>query len=711
MKPASPAARMARIRRVGVVLLVALALLTWLKAPWAERLQSAWFDAHQAMAPRQVGTLPVTVVAIDQKSLLALGQWPWPRTRLARLVEIVNQAGPAAIGLDVLMPEPDALSPETLIAQALPQDSTVAAALRSLQTNDAVLAAALAAAPVVLVIAAALEHTGMPLRAVPVTLRHTQGGSDAAPAVVRYAGVLTSIAELDRQATGRGLISVDTTRGIVRRISLVASINGTLVPTLAVEMLRVAYGAPSLQLSVSGTAVTRLAVGELDIPTEADAALRVYFSPHRPDRFVSAVDVLEGKVDPALLQRQMVLIGPTAIGLHDLQATPIGQLMSGSEIHAQLLENLIDGTWLRRPAWASGAEALALLLLGALLLRVTPRLKPVTAALLVLACVGVPVLVAFALFRSQYLLFDAATPGLSLLLLFVVLAVLSLGESTRQRTALQGVVQTQREQSARIAGELEAARRIQTGSLPRLDLLHGDRRVNLYATLTPAREVGGDLYDFFRLDANRLFLLIADVAGKGLSASIFMAVSKALYKSAMLRAPQADIGDIMSAANAEVSRDNPEMLFVTAFAAILDLDSGDLSYCNAGHDNPHRLHPARPEAARIEDGDGPPLCAMQDYAYQGARCRLAPGELLCLMTDGVTEAQNAAGELYGQARAQRVLVGLNQAEVGACELVTALHADVLAFAAGAEASDDLTILALRWLGPPPNAVAAASADT
>ena len=380
MKPASPATGAVRIRRVGVVLLVALALLTWLKAPWAERLQSAWFDAHQAMAPRQVGTLPVTVVAIDQKSLLALGQWPWPRTRLARLVDIVNQAGPAAIGLDVLMPEPDALSPESLLAQAPLQDRTVAAALQSLRTNDAVLAASLAAAPVVLVIAAALEHTGMPLRAVPVTLRNTRDGSDAAPDVVRYAGVVTSIAELDRQATGRGLISVDTTRGIVRRISLISSINGTLVPTLAVEMLRVAYGAPSLQLSVSGKSVTRLAVGELDIPTEADGAVRVYFSPHRPDRFVSAVDVLEGKVDPALLRRQMVLIGPTAIGLHDLQATPIGQLMSGSEIHAQLLENLIDGTWLRRPAWASGAEALALLLLGALLLRATPRLKPVTAA-------------------------------------------------------------------------------------------------------------------------------------------------------------------------------------------------------------------------------------------------------------------------------------------------------------------------------------------
>ena len=703
----SSAAGYRRIRHVGVALLLALAGLTWLQAPWTQRLQAALFDAHQALAPRQVASLPVTVVEIDQKSLQALGQWPWPRTQLARLLDAINQAEPAAIGIDILMPEADALSPERLLARTFITDAAIVAVLKSLPPHDGELARALHAAPSVMAIAGATEATGMLLRAAPIAVQNSAADGAVAPAVTRYAGALTSLDLLDKQARGWGLISVDPSRGVVRRIPLVASIDGTLVPALAIEMLRVAMGVPSLKLALSGSAVQALSVGELRVPTEADAAVRVYFSGHRADRFVSAIDVLEGRVDAAQLRRQLVLIGPTAIGLHDYQATPIGERMAGSEIHAQLLENLIDGTLLQRPRWASAAEALLLLLLGAALLRVTPLLKPVNAALLVLACVGLPLLGAFALFRWQQLLFDAATPGLSLLLLFAVLAVLTLGQSTRQRKALQAVVQTQREQSARIAGELEAAQRIQTGSLPRLDLLQGDGRVDLFATLTPAREVGGDLYDFFRLDADRLFLVIGDVAGKGLSASIFMAVSKALYKSAMLRAPQADIGQIMRVANAEVSRDNPEMLFVTLFAAILDLASGELHYCNAGHDNPYRLHPTRPVPARIEDGDGPPLCAMSDFAYQGAMCQLLPGEMLCLMTDGVTEAQNPAGELYGPARAELKLIELGQSEVGAQALVMALQADALAFAAGAEAADDLTILALRWRGPLPHAAAAA----
>ena len=693
-----------RIGLVGVVLSLAFAALTYLQPAWADRLQSASFDAYQSLAPRQVDVLPVTVVEIDQKSVAAIGQWPWPRTQLARLVNTVNRAGAAAIGLNVVMPEADALSPERLLSDPMVQDRSVIAALRSLLSNDSVLAGSLALAPSVLAFAGTADATWAPLRAPPVTVRTTGTARDATEmAVVRYAGAVTSIDELNSQASGWGLISVDTTRGIVRRIPLVASVQGTLVPTLAVEMLRVAYHAPVIRLTAAGEAVTSLSVGQTRVKTEKDGAVRVYYSRHRADRFVSAIDVLEDRVDPALLHKQMVLIGPTAFGLEVLQDTPIGERMSGSEIQAQLLENLLDGTLLQRPLWAPATEALLVLVCGGLLVWAMRRLHPLSAALMMLILVALSALSAFGLYRAERLLLDAATPSLYLLVIFGVLLVLSLAEATRQRRSLESVVQGQRERTARIAGELEAAQRIQTASLPRPDLLRGDDRADLYAALTPAREVGGDLYDYFMLDDDRLFLLIGDVAGKGLSASIFMAVSKALYKGLMIRTPKANIGDIMTAANAEVSRDNVEMLFVTVFAAILDLRSGELAYCNAGHENPYLLRLGSAQVERIADGDGPPLCAMSDYDYRSACRRLAPGELLCLMTDGVTEAQDAAGALYGHARAEQVIGERYRNAASARELVTALQDDVLAFEDGAEANDDLTILALRWNGPAPGA--------
>jgi len=357
-----------RIGVVGIALSLAFATLTYLQPAWADRLQSASFDAYQSLAPRQVSVLPVTVVEIDQKSVAAIGQWPWPRTQLARLVNTLKRADAAAIGLNVVMPEADALSPERLLSESTVQDRLVVAALRSLLSNDAVLAGALASAPTVLAFVGTADASRTPLRASPITVQSKRiAGDAAAMAIVHHAGALTSIDELNSQASGWGLISVDTTRGIVRRIPLVASIQGTLVPTLAVEMLRVAQHAPAVRLTASGRGVTSMTVGATHVRTERDGAVRVHYSRHRADRFVSAVDVLQGKVDPALLRGQLVLVGPTALGLQEFLDTPIGERMSGSEIQAQLLENLLDGTLLRRPSSAPAAEALLVLVLGVVL--------------------------------------------------------------------------------------------------------------------------------------------------------------------------------------------------------------------------------------------------------------------------------------------------------------------------------------------------------
>jgi len=691
--------RSARIRFVGIAILLSLAALIGSEAAWTTRLRTAWFDTFQVIAPRIPLSMPVTVVEIDQRSLAKIGQWPWPRTVTAELLDKISRYGPAAIALDVFMPEADALSPERLLARVGDSDADLARALARLPSNDAVLARALAGSGAVLGMAGTPEPTGMTLRAPLFLVRETRdGAAPGTPDLFRYAGVLTSIDELDRAAAGHGLMMVDRERGVIRRVPLAASVDGTLVPTLAIEMLRIALGAPRLHLQVAGATVKSVAIGDFTVPTESDGVARVYYAHHTARHAVSAIDVLEGRVDPVRLEGKLVLIGVTGLGLVDFQNTPLGEPMPGSEIHAQLLENILDGTLLHRPAWALALETGLLLLLGGWLVFATPRWKPQSAALLMAGGVALPAALAFGAFRTERLLFDAATPAVSLMLLFLVLLVLTLAEATRQKKSLERLVQVQREQSARIAGELEAAQRIQTATLPRADLLQGDGRIDIAATMIPARETGGDLYDFFRLDDRRLFFLVGDVAGKGLSASIFMAVSKALYKSATLRADGADIGLLMSVANAEVSRDNQEMLFVTAFAGILDLETGELHYCNAGHDNPYLIHPADAGVRRIDDGDGPPLCAMSDFEYEGGRYAMRPGELLCVITDGVSEAQDPAGALFGGARVEAMLTRMGSGTT-AQGVVEALQAEVDVFAAGAEPADDLTILALRWQGP------------
>jgi serine phosphatase RsbU (regulator of sigma subunit) len=258
-------------------------------------------------------------------------------------------------------------------------------------------------------------------------------------------------------------------------------------------------------------------------------------------------------------------------------------------------------------------------------------------------------------------------------------------------------VEQQREAAARLAGELEAARRIQMGTLPRPSVVFpGERRFDLYARLDPAREVGGDLYDFFFLDPDHLFVLIGDVSGKGLPGSLFMAISKALYKSTALRR-HGQVAAMMREADAEISRDNTEGLFVTALAGILDARTGALEYCSAGHEPPLLLPRAGRPLVRLTEGGGPPLCAADGFPYDAATRQLEPGDTLCLITDGVTEATAPDGALYGRARLEALLSGLGGA-ASVAEIGEAIRRDVAAFTGEAEPSDDMAILVLRYTG-------------
>jgi len=141
------------------------------------------------------------------------------------------------------------------------------------------------------------------------------------------------------------------------------------------------------------------------------------------------------------------------------------------------------------------------------------------------------------------------------------------------------------------------------------------------------------------------------------------------------------------------------MYFVTIFAGIINLASGELTYCNAGHDNPYVLAAQRPTLARLEQGAGPPLCTVDGFAYTTGRYAMQPGKLLCLVTDGVADAQNPAGERYGSERLQGLLARLAKGSNTARAVVDAVDADVKAFVGTADAADDVTVLALRWLGP------------
>lgn len=680
MSAAEPAATRTRRWPIWIAGFAMLGLLLGLHAAYTPvhvALQFTLFDAYQRNWPRERKSAPAVIIAIDEASLAKYGQWPWPRNDLARLITAIGALQPAAIGIDLLFPEPDRHAP------AAGQPS-----------NDQLFATAIASTRSVLAVAGTVAEGSIGGGFPPVRIE----GEDPLPLLPQYRSVIRSTPVIDRAAAGRGMISAEAYDGITRNIPTMAVVQGTLVPTLTLEMIRVAAGEHSLKLRAAPSGVLNVGVGDVTVPTGPRGRAWIRFGRHDPRRFVSAADVIEGRVNAELVTGKLALVGLTGLALVDYPATPLDPSVPGSEIHAQLIENIFDGDQLVRPHWARTVELLTLALFGSLFVLLTPLARPwlsLTGAVVLIAALGTAGATAF---RLGGLLIDIASPATALLLVFMTTMAGKLIETERQRRRLRETLQAEREAAARVAGELEAARRVQTGLLPHSSALMAEARCDIDAVMVPARVVGGDLYDFFMVTPDRLTFLVGDVSGKGLPASLFMAVSKALCKSAALRGKD-DLSAVLTEANREIARDNLEEMFVTVLLCSLDLESGRLDYANAGHEAPLLLrHDGGLE--RLDGAGGPPVCMIEDYGYAAAHSTINPGDTLFLFTDGVTEAMDSGERLYGRDRLYKLLETMDR-NMPCSDIIAAVQRDLRAFGAVEERADDITMLALRWRGRAP----------
>jgi serine phosphatase RsbU (regulator of sigma subunit) len=649
------------------------------------------FDTYQARLPRTRVLDPAVIVAVDDQSLRRIGQWPWSRDVLARLIDRIAERQPAAIAVDMLFTEPDRSSPDRLADYLSSRDRALAKRLSELRPNDDILAESLTRARAVVGVAGVEASIAK--------------GSPSAPSEVsgppaplpRYAGALRSLPRLDHAAAGHGLLNADPERGIVRRVPLAAYLGEQPVLTLALESFRVAAGLPSFTLNWNTGGMRSVQIGDLEVPSQPNGRAWIHFSPHDPRRYVSAADVLEGKDDPRRIKQSIVLVGVTALALLDQNTTARGERMPGIEIHAQLVENIVENGLLSRPASGRYVEALAFVLAAGLLIVVVPRTRSRVSFSVLAGCWVLLIAAGVAAYAFTRTLFDPTTPIAGMTLLFGLMLSATLVASDRHRRQLSAHLAAEREAAARVTGELEAAQRIQTGMLPKREsVLRNERRIEIFAHMKAAREVGGDLYDFFPLPGDRFVVIVGDVSDKGLPAAMFMAVSKALVRSCALRTP-VGAAALMTMFNAEISRENPEQLFVTLFALIADLRTGEVEYCNAGHEPPILVRRSG-ETLILDDGGGPPLCVVDDYPYEAGRVVLEPRDMLTLASDGITEAMNRTGALYGRARLKALVELPSRRDVDVTILGSEILAAIKTFEAGSEPSDDQTLLLFSWRG-------------
>ncbi|MFB9223286.1 CHASE2 domain-containing protein [Paracoccus cavernae] len=445
--PRSPAARRrAVVVLAGIVTLCLVLSLTVGARGALNRLSYQVFDAYQRLSPRAAGDPAVAVVDIDEASIAALGQWPWPRNRMAGLIDVIGQSGAAVIALDIAFSEPDRTSLEEAVRSLEAMGARVEIPQGAAITdNDEAFAQAIARNPVVLGVALSNEtKTGI---ARPKA-GFSYGGSDPNGYLPHYAGGVGNLAILSGAARGIGNFSYSLSAdSVVRRMPMVVGSPEGLYPALGIEALRVATGASGFIIRSSdasgeiggrqgGAGMLGLKVADFEIPTGPNGEFWLHYSGMPTMPVISAATILDparGAEIRAALEGRIVLIGTSAIGLRDIVATPISAAWPGVKVHAEVIDQIINQSFLIRPEWALGLEIAAAFVAGLVLVAVVAWGGPVLSSLaLCLMLAGVAGASWYG-FRHLGLLLDPVLPALCLLAVFLVTAPLLILLGNREK--------------------------------------------------------------------------------------------------------------------------------------------------------------------------------------------------------------------------------------------------------------------------------------
>ena len=414
-------ARLGLGRALAFALMIALAMLRVLDPAPLEELRLRTFDYFQLVEPREAPAHPAIIVDIDEESLRSLGQWPWPRTVVADLVDRLTSLGAAAIGFDVIFAEADRYSPGSIIDLVQGLDAQSRERIRALPTNDEILSAAMRSSRVVLGESAVLgpaTHAGSPQRQIGIATI----GADPAPFLIGYPGILRNIAPLEAAATATGMLTINPERdGIVRRVPLAMRAQGLILPSLSLAMLRAVSPAGQVMIRADPSGIQSIGIRELEMPTDRNGQIFVHFGHHDPARYVSAKDVLAGSVPPEKIAQKLVLIGTSATGLLDRQTTPVDASMPGVEVHAQILENALTGSFISYPDYAMAAELAAALSASLAIIILAPALGAALLALLGVLIATSLIGASWYFYSRQGLLFDFTYPLSSGLAVYLVL--------------------------------------------------------------------------------------------------------------------------------------------------------------------------------------------------------------------------------------------------------------------------------------------------
>jgi len=426
----------------SLAILISAIIIIVMDLPLKSILQNISFDTFQRLHPRESQNVPVRIVDIDEESLRRHGQWPWPRILLADLVKRLTKMDASAIVFDMVFAEPDRMSPKSL-AKFWPGEKEIANLVAKYPDYDEIFAKAISSGPIVAGFSCSSQS--IPGNQQPaIKARFVAAGDDPIQFLLPFKSAVKNLPVIETAASGNGAFNYFADHdGIIRHVPLLLRINNDLYPSLSTEALRVAQGAQNIVVKSSGasgenrfgghTGIVGIRIGSLPVETDPKGEVWLHYSNEHSERYIPAWKVLSGELDNAQIAGHILFLGTSAKGLLDLKVNPLGGTIPGVEIHAQLVEQMIQKNYLLHPDWCPSATVLFLIVSWIILNLLVSRSRAILLAFMAICWIGMTFAGAWMAFTRLRIFIDPLFPSITVAAMYISCSFFRFLETERDR--------------------------------------------------------------------------------------------------------------------------------------------------------------------------------------------------------------------------------------------------------------------------------------
>ena len=629
---------------VFLILLLILIVIKIINPSFVKSVSYLSFDLYQKVFVKKKES-DVVIVDIDEKSLGKFGQFPWNRTVFAKILDQLNTSNPKAIGFDIFFTEKDKQSPEAIIKSynLIPSDTSK---LQNLKGPDEIFAEKLKETKSIIAVLGSNipSHTNYDRKA---KARFLSKGGEPKNFTYSYPHSIGSLELLEKNVKGLGSISfLDQLDGIIRSLPLVVKLDNKLYPTMGLEMVRVGSKQKNIYIELNEIGIQRISARPYKIDTDPNAIIWIQYKKSSKNQYISASDVYEGNFNNEFFKDKYVLIGASAQGLFDLVKTPLGKTIPGVEVHANVIENIIDKSYLIRNPNTYLFELLFSLIIALATFILSQKIKPKLSLSIFFGNILLIVIIGFYTYRFRSELVDISYPIFIVTLTFLVGLYFRFIEENK--IALLNL-----QKEAKLLKERELAANVQKSLFPDISKFENF----IFAKNVPARDVSGDYFDVVRSNKEEYFFTLADVSGKGIKAGMYMAKASSIFRTLTnLKFP---LEKIVYGVNNELVEAKFKGMFVTAVFGKLNIVTGEMVFINAGHES--ILIFDKNKKYDYIKSDMPPIGIVKYFTESMVKSSSIniKDKTFVVYTDGVTEGYLKNGEELGAEGVQNIISDIN----------------------------------------------------